>query len=313
MSSVSGLEKYVGRWDLRGAQLSTLKDERKIEANGHSLSQKFGTLKLKNVNVESIDFSYTDISYSWWQKCNVSNCLFEETKAKEIHVIASDFSNCIFRKANLCYSFINENIGSNSGSFRKVEFIETNLNECIFYFPIIENCVFVDCNLVATNFNGSRIKNCKFKGKVDNPWFKGYPINVHNSSLLFFNRINSKDYLNPMENVDFSEAELIGVSFSHGIDLSKCSFPKDESKYILVRNLKTVYARAKEIIGRDWQSEDVRKGIHIIDNIYFSLDHQNQSMDIIDKELLTDHGKDQEFGERFFNLIRNINSKGVAV
>lgn len=311
LSSVGSMEKYAGRWDLRGAQLSKLESEKKIEVEGHSVTQKFGTLKLKGIKIESVDFSHTDISYSWWEKCAVNNCLFEGTKMKEIWVHASDFLNCVFRKANLTYSYLNENIGANSGSFRKVEFIETNLSECIFSFPIMEDCVFIDCNLLATNFDGSRMKNCKFKGKVDSPWFRGYSNTAQRSTLGIFNRIDPKDYPNPMENVDFSEAELLGVTFSDGIDLSRCIFPNDESKYIIVRNLKSVYSKAKKVIDTEWTGENKRKGLGFIDTIFFKPDRQDQQIDVIDKNLLTDEGNDQEFGDKFFNLIREINSKRI--
>ncbi|WP_276374122.1 pentapeptide repeat-containing protein [Chryseolinea sp. H1M3-3] len=302
------LQRYCGRWDLRGAPLSKVKKERNIEVGGHSLVQKIGTLKLKSVSLTSVDFSYAELNYSWWEKCQISNCLFEETKAKEIRVIASDFIDCIFKKADLNCSYINENIGSNSGSFKRVQFLETNLKECLFYFPVIEDCVFDNCNLEATNFNGSRFGNCKFIGLVDSPWFKGYPVNVHKSLFGFFNRINPKDFPNPMKNIDFSEAELIGVSFINGIDLSKCIFPNDPEKYVVVKNLHYVFSTAKRIVNESWNEEDRRKGHNLIDNIYFSKDRQNQYMDLLDKNLLTEDENENGFGERFFKLIQTINA-----
>jgi uncharacterized protein YjbI with pentapeptide repeats len=312
LSMIVGLEKHSGRWDLRGAQLSTLENEKRIESGGHGVTQKFGTLKLKNAKIESVDFSYADISYSWWERCSVSNCLFEETKAREIRAYATDFLMCVFRKANLHYSYI-ENIGANAGSFKQVEFIETNLSECLFSFPTIEDCLFLDCNLVETIFDGSRFKDCKFKGDTDSAWFRGYSKNAQKSILGLFHRVNPKAYPNRMENVDFSKAELKSNCFSDEIDLSRCIFPKDDSKYILVRNLKEVYEQAKQLISKEWSGEDKRKAVSFIDNLFYRPDHQNQPMDLIDKNLLTDEGKDQEFGEKFFNLIREINSKVVSI
>jgi uncharacterized protein YjbI with pentapeptide repeats len=309
LSSIEGLEKYAGRWDLRGAQLSTLENEKRIESGGHGVTQKFGTLKLKSVRVESIDFSYTDLSYSWWERCNVNNCLFEHTKARELWVYATEFLNCVFKKTNLSYSYLSENIGSDAGSFRNVEFIESDLTEVIFTFPIIEGCKFIDCNLYATNFDGSRMRNCKFKGRVENPWFRKYSSSARKSVFGLLYRVNPQDYPNLMENIDFSEAELIGVSFSQGIDLTNCIFPNDDSKYIMVRNLREVYSQAKLVVNSEWDGEDKRKGIGFIDTIFYKPDRQNQPMDIIDKNLLVDGGKDKEFGEKFFNLLREINKK----
>lgn len=309
LSSVVGFEKHAGRWDLRGAQLSTLENEKRIEAGGHGVTQRFGSLKLKSVKVESVDFSYADLSYSWWEACKVSNSLFEEAKARELWVYATDFSNCVFKNTNLSYSYLGENVGMNSGSFKNVEFLGADLKECIFCFPIIENCIFKDCNLIATNFDGSRMKACRFAGKVDSAWFRGYSTSAQKSLFGIFNRVDPKAFPNPMEDIDFSEAELIGVSFSHGIDLSKCFFPKDDSKYIVVKNLKEIYSRAKYVIEREWGEEDRRKGIGFIDTIFYKPDHRDQQLDFIDKDLLTDSGKDQAFGEKFFNLMKEINDR----
>lgn len=285
LSSVKGIEQYVGRWDLRGAKLSSLINKRTIETGKHKLTQKFGTLKLKKALIESIDFSFADISYSYWERCNINNCIFEKTKAIEIHTIACNFINSIFRNTNLTYSYLNKNIGANSGSFKNTEFIETNLSKCIFYFPEIENCSFVDCNLKETDFDGSRFKHSKFKGTLDSLWFRGYSNNAQKSILGVFNKINSIDYPNNMEEVDFSETKLVGVSFNYGIDLSRCKFPDNEN-YILVKNLAKTYNRVKEIMNKDWVGEEKRIGLGIIENVHFDSSRQNQYMDLIDKNII---------------------------
>ncbi|GAA5030078.1 hypothetical protein GCM10011506_18900 [Marivirga lumbricoides] len=309
LDTIKGLEKYAGRWDLRGAPLSTLKSERKIEGEGTSFTQKYGSLKLKNIHVESIDFSYADISYSWWQQCRVNNCIFEGTKAKELQIYASDFFNCTFRNTSFNYSFLNNNLGKNSGSYKRVNFIECDLKECIFSFPEIENCIFENCNLMATNFDGSRFKHCKFIGKVDSPWFSGYSTTAQKSIFWIFNRVNPKDYPNLMQNVDFSEADLIGVSFINEIDLSQCVFPKDDEKYIVVRNLKKVYHTVERLMREKWDTNELRKGVSLLNNLYFTKDRQNQNIDFIDKKIMVFSDEKSDFGEKFFSLIKETNKK----
>lgn len=58
LNSVNGLGKFSGRWDLRGAQLSELTKKRKLESGGYSLEQSYGSLKIKNALIESVDFSF---------------------------------------------------------------------------------------------------------------------------------------------------------------------------------------------------------------------------------------------------------------
>lgn len=305
LSSVKGIEQYVGRYDLRGAKLSALTNKRNIEAGKHKLIQKFGTLKLKQVLIESIDLSFADISYSLWERCNINNCIFEKTKAVEIRILASNFKNCIFRKTNFFYSYFNLNMGLDSGLISHSEFVESNLSKCIFNFPLIEQCQFVNCNLKETDFDGSRFKDCKFKGVLDSLWFRGYSQNAQKSFLGFFNRVKPTDYLNSMDNVDFSEAKLIGVSFTDKIDLSKCIFPNN-GNYLLVKNLGKVYTRMKEIISQEWSGEDKRKALALINNLYYTPNRQNQNFDLVDKYIITDEGRDKEFGEKFFSLLEQI-------
>jgi uncharacterized protein YjbI with pentapeptide repeats len=308
LSLLSGIEKYAGRWDLRGAQLSVIKDEIRIKSGGHGVTQKFGSLKLKEVKIESVDLSYADISCAWLEDCNIENCIFENTKGLELRIYGSVFSKCVFRKANLSYSYIS-NLGANAGMFKQVEFIECNLSTCLFSFPIIDGCLFASCDLREVDFDGSRMRNCKFKGQIDSAWFRGYSINARKKSVLgIFNRIDPKSFPNLMEHVDFSESELLGVTFSHGIDLSQCIFPADESRYIVVNNLPSVYSKVRKIIESEWAGEEKRIGIGFIDTIFFKQDRQDQKMDLIDKSLLSDNGTDQRFGDKFFNLIKEVNS-----
>ncbi|WP_276089289.1 pentapeptide repeat-containing protein [Pedobacter sp. JY14-1] len=122
LDGVEGLTKYSGRWDLRGAVLSTVESERTIGNKEHQLTQKFGTLKLKGAKLIDVDFSYSDISYGIFHECVFSNCIFQFTKAKELSVYASDFYECFFEKADLSYSFLNMNIGANAGSYKHCTF-----------------------------------------------------------------------------------------------------------------------------------------------------------------------------------------------
>jgi uncharacterized protein YjbI with pentapeptide repeats len=228
LSLVLGVKKHAGRWDLRGAQLSFLINETRIESGGHGVTQKAGSLRLSSKTFESIDLSYADISYSRLEKCSFVNCVFEETKALEVRAYAIVFSMCIFRRADLSCSYI-WNLGTNAGMLNQVEFIECNLSTCLFSFPVIESCVFINCNLKEVDFDGSRFKNCIFKGEIDSAWFRGYSINAQKSLLGVFNRVDPKAFPNLMERVNFSESDLLGVTFSHSIDLRQCIFPSDES------------------------------------------------------------------------------------
>ena len=307
LETIKALDKHAGRWDLRGATLSTLKIERKIEGESTSLTQKYGTLKLKNVGVESIDFSYADISYSWWEKCRVSNCLFEETKAKELRVYACDFSNCTFRKTNFTYSYLNRNIGKSAGSFKCVDFVECNLKDCIFCFPDIVECLFDNCKMTATDFDGSRFRDCKFIGKIDSAWFNGYSITAQKSLFGIFSRVNPRECPNPMKNVDFSEAELDDVQFQFEIDITNCIFPT-EPKYFVVKDLDKVYPKVTSIINNDWEGEERRIALSWIENLFYNKNKHKMKMDLINSQCRVSYFSDDLY-DRFFALIKGVNDE----
>jgi hypothetical protein len=103
-----------------------------------------------------------------------------------------------------------------------------------------------------------------------------------------------------MKNVDFSQCELHDTSFTHGIDLSNCRFPNDKN-YILVKDLKKVYGKVKQVIAETWEDPDRAVYLRIIDQAYFEKSRQNQQMDLLDCR--PQHKEDK----RFFELIKRIN------
>ncbi|QKJ29001.1 pentapeptide repeat-containing protein [Mucilaginibacter mali] len=302
LEKIDGIEKNGYRLDLRGITLSELEDEQTIKAGEHQAIFKAGILKLKNNVFDAIDFSFSTISYAQIQKCKFSNCVFESVIAKELEISASDFIDCVFKKVNFYCSFMNKNIGSNSGSYVNCTFDEANLTETSFRFPTIKNCVFKNCKLSATNFDGSRFDNCKFIGKVDSPLFKGYSVYAVKSILWIFNRIDPKMYPNKMLNVDFSEAEMKGVSFSHGIDLTTCIFPKGD-QYIFIKNLNGTMTNVRETIATEWEDDEQERGLRLIDNLFYDKRKQDQQMDFIDTLFTGNY--DPEFDKIFFDLIKN--------
>ena len=306
LSSINGLTKHEGRWDIRGAVLSHIEHEREINAEGHSLVMKTGSLKLKNIEIDSVDFSFCDISYSHWQKCRIEKCLFSGVKAKEIKLIACDIEDCEFIKSELSYAYLNQNISSNSGSYIRTIFKDTNLSESIFYFPIIKDCVFDNCKLNATNFDGSRFQKTKFIGKVDSPMFNGRSLYADTSILGIFNRVDPRRYPNLMEDVDFTQATLVGVTFKNGINLSNCKFPEDENCLVL-KNIKQAFGKAKEKINSNWTGVDKRIGLYIIDNVYYTNEYRDQDIRVIDKYVLTDLFG-EKFSNIFFELMKEINT-----
>jgi uncharacterized protein YjbI with pentapeptide repeats len=303
LDKIKGLQKINDRWDLRGLKFPNPKKIDKIK----SYEKAEGAFMFKKVMLENVDLSYADLSYSEWQNCKVENAIFVDTKFRNVNIAATDFINTQIINSDLRQSFLGQNIGDNSGSFTHVDFIESDLSAAGFCFPKIENSRFENCNLKETDFDGSRLVGCKFKGLIDSSFFRGYSIHAHTSFLWVFNRAHVKSFLNPMYNVDFSDARLFGVSFTHGIDLKKCILPKDGSA-LLINNPGKTYGTIKEKINNEWSDEHKRIAIQYIDTIFYNKDRREQTTDIVDIDMLSEGKGMSEFGQKFFNLLKETSS-----
>lgn len=306
-SNVS-LEKYVekinDKWDLRGIKLAEPKFKEEVVPN-YSIIINENTLEFKNAVLHGIDFSFSDLSYSLWTKCEFVNLTLFNTKAANIRFWACKMKSSIVEKTNFSNSLLGGRLKTDSGSFEDVNFKNANLKSTVYSFPLFKNCIFENCNLDEVNFDGSRFESCIFKGRLYSTIFRG--ITTDYEKRIFWEKsINPRDFPNKMKNIDFKEAELNGVSFIDGVDLSTCKLPSS-GDYLLVSNLKLLYKKAKDIISMEWSGENKRIGLEIIDSLYYTKNHKSQKQDIIDKNFLTEQfGYD--FADKFYALIATIHA-----
>ncbi len=226
IGDLDGLAKVEGKFDLRG--ISFPKTYSEYDYKGKQIKQVSGSLSFKNVELADVDFTYCDLQHTKWRHCKFNRIDFRHAQLQQLELIACGFEDVLFHDARLSYSFMNIRDGKESGYFRHVRFSKSKLNETRFSFPTIEDCQFDNCNLYAADFDGSRLKNCKFLGEVNSPWFRRHSKNEFEPNF-FFNQIDKTRFVNPMENIDFTEATLKYVSFSKDLDLSSCKFAQDVS------------------------------------------------------------------------------------
>jgi hypothetical protein len=126
--------------------------------------------------------------------------------------------------------------------------------------------------------------------------------------LGLFKKIEPKNYPNRMLNVDFSKTEMIGVSFSHGLDLTHCNFPSGND-YLFIENSPLVFSKVKNIIKTTWEGENKRTALLFLRDVLLVPNSPIQKNIFVDKHLITDEGKGLDFGEKFFDLLRSVNSE----
>lgn len=226
LAEISSINLYEGKIDLRG--ISFPKEYEGFFNHKTSKYIKWAdeSVKFKESKLQNIDFSYSDIQVTTWEKCSFIDCLFYQVDARTVTFIACDFLNVIFKNTRFSYGFLNIRKGKLSGSFKNVSFIKSQFSETRFSFPTIDNCLFEDCNFYAADFDGSRFTNTKFKGVLNCPWFRKHSKNEFEPNY-FFNRIDKTKFTNEMSNVDFSEATLEYAGFSNDLDLKDCKLPLD--------------------------------------------------------------------------------------
>jgi len=299
------VEKIDGKWDLRGIKFSAPQIKQYSILN-YSLKQNENVLEFKDVTIEDIDFSFSDLSYTSWVKCEFKNIKTFNTKANYLKLWACSMKWSHIEKTDFQNSLLGGRLEANSGLFEGVVFRESNFAKTYYSFPLFKDCVFDHCNLTEVNFDGSRFEDCTFTGKLCSTIFRGITTHFGKQTLLE-KKIAPNDFPNLMKNVDFTPAELNGVSFINGVDLSTCKFPSSDD-YLLINNLAELYAEAKVIIASEWVGKFKQFGLQTIDLIYYTNHHINQKLEILDKNFLIEQfGLD--FAEKFFELIKRISGK----
>jgi uncharacterized protein YjbI with pentapeptide repeats len=297
-------EKINDKWDLRGIKLAEPKLKEQLVSN-YSIIINENILEFKNARLQGIDFSFSDLSYSLWTKCEFVNLTLFNTKATNIRFWACKMKSSIVEKTNFSNSLLGGRLKTDSGSFEDVNFKNDNFKSTVYSFPLFKNCVFENCNLDEVNFDGSRFESCIFKGRLYSTIFRGITTD-YKKGVFWEKSINPSDFPNQMKNIDFTGAELNGVSFINGVDLSSCKLPSS-GDYLLVSNLEHLYKKAKGIISVEWAGENRRIGLEIIDSVYYTKNHKSQKQDIIDKKFLTEQfGFD--FADKFYALIAAIHT-----
>lgn len=123
---------------------------------------------ISNKRFEKVDFSLSDFTQRYMDKCIFSNCIFENVKMRGITEEQCSFLDCIFRKG-----IYGGSLGLGESYYKNVQFQNIKLHGTQMWWPNFEDCIFSNCNLRGTDFGGAHFANVKFIGKVDRVWFRG--------------------------------------------------------------------------------------------------------------------------------------------
>ncbi len=265
----------------------------RLRVEGYEVGLLDGALRFKRLLMKDIDFSGARMTHSIWESCDFENVLFDKAVLIDSSIWGCRFENVSFADTNLRDSAFLR-LRMKSTVLQNVDFSRSDMRYCVFDTPTFERCDFSYANLRYIDFRGSRFKDCKFAGVVEEVRFRGYDPETRNPIL--------RKSGNSMRNVDFSEAELRGVSFRNDINLSEVRFPQDENHLVLYHQ-REVYLEARRVIKSTWKGDDQRKALNLMKSLYLKDDKKNQLMDVYNKkDDLKYFGED--YANRFFNLLK---------
>jgi hypothetical protein len=227
----------------------------------------------------------------------LENTMLRQIDAMSIRDRASVFRRCDFTKAKW-----RGTLGLDGARYEQVSFRGADLRRILCYQGYFVDCDFSDAKLKGVDFNASHFVRCTFKGKLEDVWFRSsyiYPSDVQEYG---------ETEPNPMEDVDFVEAELWDVYFA-GCDLSTVMLPQD-GNHVLLSDLSRSMAKAEHIVRNEWtglfreQALDClrllggSKGPMVIVNLAFQAELARMNF--------PDQDQIDEFLDAFLGLLRQV-------
>lgn len=257
---------------------------------------------LENVRISHCDFINTAIERTTFKGCQFENVNFSGSKLEGVRM-----EDCVFRKSKFVGAFMRPSSEKkDDGVIRTTTFTECDLSKFGIGPVIIDKCLFDKCRFLETQ-SSARYSDVRFIGKIKDTWFRGFPLQGKKLSWLdkLFAPKRDPKKRNRMINVDMSKAQLDGVFFTDGIDLSTCTFPEQDG-YFRVDNFSQVFKKVRETISTDWQSPYKENALSAIDRLYFDDHKTDMDIDFIYTgfEFST---FPTDFKSRFFGLIKETN------
>lgn len=250
-----GLPTHHGRTDLRGLSFPRPRvlasSPLKVEGIGIPLrlERTEPRLVVKRRDLRHIDLSYGNASETSWHSCSFDDVLFTGACLRDVTFWSCRFQNCTFEGADLREAVLGGVAGSEPNEYARVSFVRADLRKSTHLYPLYRDCDFSNANLDDVRFDASRFTRCKFSGRLNGVWFWGRYEIPHPADVPYFAKrgIDPRSIVNPMEDVDFSDASLENCMFIFGIDLSRCRFPQDGAHIVLKDCLRTFDQMEQEI------------------------------------------------------------------
>ena len=192
------------------------------------------------VAVTGVDFSASRIAHfissgTLFERCDFTNARFE-SGFFGIGLTPSVYRACTFRKADL------RRMDLGLSRFERCEFERTRIHDWAG-----DAAEFVGCRFAT------RISRSRFAGR---PWGGAWA-----------ERLAGTRSRNEFEGNDFSESELVDVSFVYGIPIARQKWPADAERYVRLDRYQERVRRAHAVISA-WPDDEVRSEALLLLKVY---------------------------------------------
>ena len=280
-----------GLADLRGFQFPSPVVLNEISGSAGPLSGRDRVQRIKGretlhrITLADVDFSFAKVGGTFWENCTFERVKFREADLRSVRFAACNFKDVDFDQSNMENTYHGTTINSTNGTYERVTFRASNLVRSVYSSPRFSNCDFSRARLDGVDFRGSRFERCKFAGRLNQVWFRGrFPdASPGEQEALRRTGIDPASLVNPMHQVDFSDAVLDDCMFVNGIDLSTCRFSND-GVHIVIRNRTATFRELEDRISRTWSEPSRSAALRLCQRLSSRQDKVGQAMDVINRQ-----------------------------
>ncbi len=239
-----GLESHDGRLDLRGLPSPRPRSSGHTEHKGWEIEKLDSPFTLERVELKDLDFRGAWLESWRLLKSSITNCRFDDAQCRDWRLWSVDVSDSSFAAADMRSAVLGAWHEGKGNTFNRVDFRRADLREIVCPAATFVDCDFSNARLANVDFQSTSFVRCRFAGLLREVIFYARGFNT------------GKPNPNPMEDVDFSQAELRMVEF-RGLDLDQVALPEDEN-HLVLRHYRCVLEHALEGLRDDTKWRGLR-------------------------------------------------------
>ena len=229
----------AGRIDLRGLSFPEPTVLRKWQTSLANVSEIQPNGIFRNVKLENLDFSGSELRATHFMECVINNCCFDNCDLQGLRLCATTFTDCSFRSANLRdaglgAATVSGPFAGKRNSFVRVDFSRSDIRGTVYVAAAFEGCLFRNAKLVKMSFGTSTFADCRFEGELREVIF-------WDSDMFARGFAEDAFPYNEMKDVDFSRTRLLDVEFRR-LSLDRVLLPND-AEHIVINDFGNVLDR----------------------------------------------------------------------